>query len=182
MNVEAIRDLKDITKIKKRLNNNPRDLLLFTLGINNGLRIGDLLKIKVGDVKDLRPGETLQIIEQKTGKKNVLMVNKEVRKALVLYLDEAKPKNEDFLFTGRKGKEHITRQYVNYLMKKWTKGLKGNFGTHTLRKTFGYIQRKVFGVSFEVLCRRFNHSSPVITMRYLGIEDKEVNDILLNEI
>lgn len=42
--------------------------------------------------------------------------------------------------------------------------------------------RKVLGVSFEILRKRFNHSSPVVTMRYLGIEDKEVNGILLNEI
>ena len=38
------------------------------------------------------------------------------------------------------------------------------------------------GVSFEVLCKRFGHSSPAITMRYLGIDDKEVAGILLNEI
>ena len=71
---------------------------------------------------------------------------------------------------------------VNQMMKEWTKGMKGNFGTHTLRKTFGFIQRKEFGVGFDILCKRFGHSNPSITMRYLGIEDKEVNGILLNEI
>jgi hypothetical protein len=50
------------------------------------------------------------------------------------------------------------------------------------RKTFGYIQRTKYGVSFEVLCKRFGHSSPAITMRYLGIDDREVKGILLNEI
>ena len=35
---------------------------------------------------------------------------------------------------------------------------------------------------FEVLAKRFNHGSPADTMRYLGIEDKEVNNILMNEI
>jgi hypothetical protein len=49
-----------------------------------------------------------------------------------------------------------------------------NYGAHSLRKTWGYIQRTVYGVGFEILCKRFNHSSPAITMRYLGIEDKEV--------
>ncbi len=39
---------------------------------------------------------------------------------------------------------------------------------------------KVFGFGFEIICKRYNHSSPAITMRYLGIEDKEVNGILLN--
>lgn len=62
------------------------------------------------------------------------------------------------------------------------KAIKGNYRTHTLRKTFEYIQRAKYGVSFEVLCKGFGHSSPSITMRYLGIYDKEVNGILLNEI
>lgn len=69
--VEPIRSFKDIRRVKRRLKNNPRDLLLFTIGINNGLRIGDLLKLTFGDVIDLRPGEILTIREQKTGKPNV---------------------------------------------------------------------------------------------------------------
>ena len=73
---------------------------------------------------------------------------------------------------------------VNRMIKSWCRAinLPGNYGAHTLRKTFGYIQRTKFGVGFEVLCRRFNHSSPAITMRYLGITDQEVYSILQNEI
>jgi hypothetical protein len=69
------------------------------------------------------------------------------------------------------------------MVKKWTKeiNMRGNFGAHSLRKTWGCVQRTVFGVGFEILCRKFNHSSPAITMRYLGIEDKEVQNILMNE-
>jgi hypothetical protein len=37
-------------------------------------------------------------------------------------------------------------------------------------------------VGFEVLCKRYNHSSPAITMGYLGIEDKEVYNVLMNEV
>ncbi|KXB09031.1 integrase, partial [candidate division MSBL1 archaeon SCGC-AAA385M11] len=40
--VEPIRRLEDIKAIKKLLANSPRDYLLFTMGINNGLRVGDL--------------------------------------------------------------------------------------------------------------------------------------------
>ena len=181
--VEPIREIKDIKRIKRNLKDKPRDLLLFTLGINNGLRIGDLLKLKVEDVKDLQPGDTFTITEQKTKKANVVMVNKEVRRTLAIYLDELKPNDEDFLFKSRIGKNQpLNKSYINALVKKWTADIKGNYGTHSLRKTFGFIQRKVFGTSFEVICKRFNHSNPSITMRYLGIEDKEVNGILLNEI
>ena len=76
----------------------------------------------------------------------------------------------------------LQSQTLSKLVKKWASdiNLKKNYGAHTLRKTFGYIQRKVFGVGFEIICKRYNHSSPAITMRYLGIEGKEVNGILLN--
>ncbi len=135
------------------------------------------------DVKDLKVGETLKIKEKKTGKVNVLMINGEVRKVLDRYLYEISPNNKDFLFKSKKGNNQpIDKSYVNQQMKKWTKGMKGNYGNHSLRKTFGYIQRKHFGVGFDILCKRFGHSNPSITMRYLGIEDKEVNGILLNEI
>ena len=181
--VDPIRNLKDIKKIKRKLKSHPRDLLLFTLGVNNGLRISDLLNLKVGDVRDLEIGQTLNILEKKTGKPNVLMVNKETRKVLDVYLDEADPGDEEFLFKSRKGENNpITKSYVNQKVKEWTAGMKGNYGTHSMRKTFGYIQRMHFGVGFEVLCKRFGHSNPSVTMRYLGIEDKEVSGILLNEI
>jgi len=70
------------------------------------------------------------------------------------------------------------------LIKTWCKdiNLAGNYGAHTLRKTWGYHQRINHGVGFEILCKRYNHSSPSITMGYLGIESKEVHDILMNEI
>ena len=73
---------------------------------------------------------------------------------------------------------------MNNKVKRWTSdiNLKGNYGAHTLRKTWGYVQRTVYGVGFELICKRFNHSSPSITMRYLGIEDKEVQDLLMNEV
>ena len=181
--VDPIRNIKDIKKIKRKLKKQPRDLLLFTLGINNGLRISDLLNLKIGDVRNLEPGETLQITENKTGKQNVLMINKETKKVLDVFLGQAGPGDEEYLFKSRKGENNpITKSYVNQKMKEWTSGMKGNYGTHTMRKTFGFIQRKEFGVGFEILCKRFGHSNPSVTMRYLGIEDKEVNGILLNEI
>jgi len=181
--VDPIRSGKDIKKIKRLLKGNSRDLLLFTMGINNGLRISDLLRLKVGDVNEVAAGETLRIKEKKTGKDNVLMINHSVHKILALYLEEDKPQDEDYLFQSRNGNNKpLTRETVHKMIKEWTRSLKGNYGTHTLRKTFGYMQRTKYGVSFEVLCKRFGHSSPSITMRYLGIDDKEVKGILLHEI
>jgi len=185
--VDPIRDEKSIKKIKRKLKSSPRDYLLFVMGINNGLRISDLLKIKVGDVRNLDAGETIGIIEQKTKKANVLMINKSIHEALHHYLNSKVLEDDHYLFQSRnrddKGNHKpLARETVSKMVKTWTDGMRGNYSTHSLRKTWGYFQRVKFGVSFEVICKRYSHSSPAITMRYLGIEDKEVNDILLNEI
>jgi len=52
--VEAIKSIRDIGKIKQFLlgKDNKRDYILFALGINVGLRIGDLLSLKISDVID----------------------------------------------------------------------------------------------------------------------------------
>lgn len=183
--VEPIRDTKHIESIKKLISNNTRDLLLFCLGINNGLRCGDLLTLKVNQVKHLKSGETITIKEQKTGKMNVLMVNKTCHKVLRDYLEKVKPNDDDYLFKSKKGyNQPLSVGSVNTMVKDWCRSinLKGNYGTHTMRKTFGYIQRTRFGVGWEILCKRYNHSSLSITMRYLGIQDKEISSILMNEI
>jgi integrase len=182
--VDPIRRIKDIKAISKLTADNPRDHLLFIMGINNGLRAGDLIKLKVKDVRLLKIGDTLTIKEGKTGKDNILVINKTVYKALKNYLDKAQPDVEDYIFSSRKGSGHLQSQAVSKLVKKWTKAinLKGSYGAHTLRKTWGYVQRTVHGVGFEIICKRYNHSNPAITMRYLGIQDKEVHGILMNEI
>lgn len=183
--VEPIRDEKDIKRIKDVTFKSPRDHLLLVMGINNGLRVSDLLSLKVEGVKDLKPGQTLRITEKKTGKANVLMVNKAVHKALKRYLEKVEPDDEDYLFKSRKGNNGpLDKRSVHRLVNKWAAdaGIKGHFGTHTLRKTFGYMHRVKCGTGFEILAKRYNHSSPATTMRYLGITDSEVNGILMNEI
>jgi integrase len=65
--VDPIRKVKDIKAISKLTQDNPRDHLLFLMGINNGLRAGDLVKIKVKDVRHMKVGDILTIKESKTG-------------------------------------------------------------------------------------------------------------------
>ena len=182
--VDPIRRMKDIQSISRLLSDHPRDHLLFVMGTNNGLRTGDLLKLKVSDVRHMKVGETLVIKEGKTGKRNILVMNKNTYKSLQNFLERKRPNDGEYLFMSRKGEKAITVQCVNNMVKKWANeiNLRGNFGAHSLRKTWGYVQRTAYGVGFEILCKRFNHSSPSITMRYLGIEDREVQSILMNEV
>jgi integrase len=61
--VEPIREEKDIIAIRNMLSDNPRNHLLFVLGINNGLRTGDLLKLRVKDLAGMKPGDSINIRE-----------------------------------------------------------------------------------------------------------------------
>lgn len=180
--VDPFRDEKDIKAIRKLLSDNPRNHLLFVMGINNGLRVGDLLKLKVRDVKHMKPGDSINIREGKTGKLNILVINKTVHKVMTQHIADGRISDDDYLFKSKKGGHPLTIQAVNASIKKWASAinLKGNYGAHSLRKTWGYIQRINYGVGFEVICKRFNHQSPAVTMRYLGISDKEVQNILTN--
>ena len=78
MKVDPIIDLKNIKRIKRHLKNNYRDKLLFIMGINSGLRVQDILALKVSNVKDVQIGERITLVEKKTRKSNVLIINTEI--------------------------------------------------------------------------------------------------------
>lgn len=185
MKVEPIKDVKHIKNIKKLLADNARDRLLFIMGCNSGMRVQDLLGLRIRDVTGLKVGDSISVKEKKTGKENVIVINKEIKTSLDEYLSEGKHSDEHFLFKSRKGRNYpLTTFRVTRLVKSWADavGAKGNFGAHSLRKTWTFHQRKTFGVSWEVLAKRLNHSSPSITRRYLGIAAEEVTEILMNSI
>lgn len=75
--VEPIRNLKHLRKLENYFaNKNMRDLLLFTLGINCGLRISDIVALNVGDVKNKTH---IQITEKKTGKYKKFSINAKLK-------------------------------------------------------------------------------------------------------
>ena len=185
MKVDPITDLKDVKSIKKLLVDSPRDRLLFILGVNSGLRVQDILALRVRDLAGCKLGDRVGLRERKTGKENVFILNKEIKSALGAYLKSVDAKGNHYLFKSRKGiNAPLTTYAVTKYVKRWCAAvnLTGNYGAHTLRKTWTYHQRKTFGVSWEILAKRLNHSSPGVTRRYLGIQDEEVESILLNEL
>ena len=82
LTVEPIKKLKDIKAIKALLATRPRDLAIFTIGINTNLRASDLVKLKVSDVKGLKAGDELALKEQKTGKLRKITMNEACIKAI----------------------------------------------------------------------------------------------------
>lgn len=186
--VEPIRDLKKITQIKNTLKGagKVRDLLLFELGINSALRPSDLLSIKINDVydKNLNIKDYFDIKESKTNKKNRVPITPKVKTTLNLYkktFSKIIENHNNYLFFNNKkmplGHFAIGRKQVWVMIKEWCKnaGLNGEYGGHTLRKTWGY-QARLQNVPLELIQYKLNHSSMSITKRYLGITDDEIKE------
>ncbi|PLR75434.1 site-specific integrase [Bacillus sp. V3-13] len=184
--VQPIRDLKQIQAIKNiLLAQSARNHLLFVLGINCGLRISDILQLQIGDVVNERgkPRPFYELRESKTKKGRRFPFSKNVQKAINLYFQEAgKNENlESYLFKSRQGYRSITRQRAYQIINDAAHaiGIQEKIGTHTLRKTFGYHAYKS-GVDITLLQSIFNHSSPSVTLRYIGITQDDMDDVIIN--
>ena len=187
LHVEPIRPWEVLHAIKQRLAATPRELLLFTLGINNGVRAGDLLRITVNDVRTAGPGEVVRLREKRTGGQIPLVLTPGAHQALWRYLERLRPPalpDNMYLFANDAGWTPLKTAELDRLVRQWTAeaGLVGVFGAHTLRKTFGFYQRTRFGVGFEVLAPRFGHQSPAVTARYLGLGNILPDKPVLHEL
>ena len=180
--VHPIKDQEKIEAIKKILaEKNQRDLLLFIFGINSGLRISDLLELRIKDVLDINnnPKVSCEIREKKTGKNKIFILNDRIREALKINYNEYEGSREEYLFKSRIGDNRpIGREQAWRILSGAAKvvGIDARIGTHTLRKTFGYHAYQN-GIDITLLQKIFNHSSPSITLRYIGIEQEDINDV-----
>lgn len=170
--VQPIRSIKDIQRMKTELSKGSfgsRNEVLFTLGINTGLRVSDLLPLTVADV---RGKDKYTLTEQKTGKTKKINL-KGIRQQLDEYTTGMA--DNEYLFPSRKGGAPMTRVQAYRVLNEAAAacGL-DEVGTHTMRKTFGYhhYQRNH---DVAILQQLFNHSSPSITLRYIGIAQDEID-------
>jgi len=179
--VEPIRSKEKIEEIKQYLleNEPPRNYLFFVLGINFALRIGDFRPLKVKQVRNANGSikKMFYIRESKTNKQKCVQINEASRQALNFYFSKVNAKQDDYLFQGR-GYKPLDRAHLWELINKWVRkvGLEGKYGSHSLRKTFGYQARKM-GVPIELIQAKFNHSTPSVTRRYIGITGEEVAEV-----
>lgn len=187
--VEPIKKLKDIEKAKQFLRgkSSKRDYCLFVVGINIGLRASDLVQIRIGNIIDDNGKflESSSLYEKKTGKFKEFTLNSSSKEAIKLYLDSLEDyKPDDFLFKSRKGDNNsITEAHIHKVVKTLLRELniKGNYGSHTLRKTFAYhIYIKEIDTNpgiIQTLQRILNHSSQSTTLRYIGITKEVIKDV-----
>ena len=182
MKVEPIRTLKKIKAIQNFLKQkSERDLLLLNFGLNTGLRISDILKIKVSDIWTKRKHFKHYFIlrEVKTQKEKRIKLNNALKRYLSNFLKNNKLKYSDYLFQSRKGNNKpITRVQAYRTLKKASEALNiENFGTHSLRKTWGYWTYKKSKFNIALIMDMFNHSSQKITLEYIGINQDQRDEL-----
>lgn len=170
--VQPIRDPVVIEGIKHYFKQtNERNYIMFCLGIYTGLRISDILNLKVSDFKGK---DRIYLREIKTSKLKTLPIHPELKKILKPYMDGKQ--DHQYLVISRKGENKPIKRTQAYkiLKEAATKFHLESIGTHTLRKTFGYHFHKMTNNS-EMLREIFNHVDVSITRKYIGIEQDTID-------
>lgn len=182
--VEPIRDKADIKRMRDYLfKKNERDYILFMVGIYTGIRIEDYLWLKVEDVL----GDHIYVVERKTKKTNKFAINPKLRKALDAYIKRNELQPYDYLFPSRK-KSRVNGVKTVPIQRKAAWQIVSNagrhvglekIGCHSMRKTFGYHFYDKTGDVVK-LQKLFNHSTPTITLIYIGYQQDELDEAVLS--
>ena len=169
--VQPIRDPEVLREIKRFLREKSyRNYMMFTVGINSGLRISDILPLRVSDVKR----SYFSIREIKTNKQKRIEMPPSLMRELKAYVEGKE--DHEFLFKSRQGiNKPIGRSMAYKILREAAAEVDmDEIGTHTLRKTFGYhFYKQTKDVA--MLQQIFNHSSPFITLKYIGI-NQDIQD------
>ncbi|MBA7538494.1 Tyrosine recombinase XerC [subsurface metagenome] len=181
--VDPIKQPAKILAIKRLLmqDPNPRNYLLFTMGINSALRSGDLRSLKVADVLDQKGDikKYLYMRIKKTGREIKIAINEAMREAIEYFISKAKVYSPNqYLFKSKRSDKVISNVDLFYLMKNWTQAVglvNERYSAHSLRKTWGYQARKYHGASIDMISEKLGHRSSNVTKRYIGIDQEEIN-------
>ena len=143
--------------------------LMFRIGINAGIRVSDILTLKVSDVREK---DHITIIEKKTGKTKRFLLPNTLKKEIGKFIYENNMGDDEFLIQSRKGTNQPISRIQAYRVLRETGEQIGleEVGTHTMRKTFGYHHYQA-NKDVAILQEIFNHAAPSICMRYIGITD-----------
>jgi len=155
--------------------------LLISLGMYLGLRISDILLLKV---KDIKTQDFIDIVEKKTKKSRRMTINHNLKEIINRLLDETR-NPEEFIFMNRFGTSTLSIQYVNRKLKTIVEKYKvvkdsHKTSTHTLRKSFGkrvYESNGSEEKSLVILSQIFSHSSISTTRLYIGLTDQVISNV-----
>jgi len=147
------------------------------------LRISDLLSLTMEDVRALDTEQpALHLKEQKTGKHRKIVVNQTALTVMQRRLAENPQhvwlfQSEAVNLNKRQSPKPINRRSVSRVFEQVGQRVapKVALGTHSMRKTRGYAMHKA-GRSIENIAKVLNHSSPAVTMRYIGLVQQDIDE------
>lgn len=160
----------------KQIKPNPRIATILTIMANLGLRIGDVMKLRLSDI--IRDGNRyrLDIKEQKTGKSREFTVPGEVFTFIQGYAleQEIRPNQKLFPITVRAVQKHLhcTAKYLKL----------SGVSTHSFRKYFATSIYQDNNYNIELVRTLLQHSNSSITQRYLGVQLPEIEQALQKHI
>lgn len=185
---QPIRDREQLARFRnyyKHEEKKPRNYALIVLGLNSALRISDILALHWKDVYMRECScykQHIDVIEKKTGKENLFVLNPPAVEALELYRTSIGIYDESrYIFCSQKYPyEALSRSQAFRIIKKAAIqcGMDSHISCHSLRKTFGYFAWKN-GVPPALLMNIYNHSSYEITKRYLCIDQLERDEVFM---
>lgn len=166
-----------------------RNWLFFALGINMGFRVSDLCKLRwenifVPHTSSFNNNDWNQLTETKTGKSRQVVLNPAAQKAITYYiqslaLDPASLDPRSYVFwSNKKSEPHLKPDSIHDWIKKAARhlDLPFNVGTHSMRKTFGYMLYKSSGNDLGLVQEALNHSNTKTTLRYINITQEVMRE------
>lgn len=174
--MQPIRDKKDIERMKAYLLHESarnatlrlRNYTMFVLGINSGLRMGDIRDLKVKDVTGWR----IKHVDEKTGKLTDRKMNSSSKKAVRNYLEATKLAKDDYLFPGSFKENRKLSDTQAWRIITSAASFLGipEIGTHSIRKTFGFqIYTNQGEKKVGDIMKLLNHGRESTTLAYLGV-------------
>ncbi len=156
---------------------NKRNYIIYMVGTHTGLRVSDIVKMTVNDFK----GNKLQVIEKKTNKSKIIAISNKLRASINEYIKINKLVDSDYLFKTRQS-EYISTRRVQQIIKSISKiiDIDNNINSHSMRKTFAYNLYVKSNYNIALVMQSLNHSNQSITLKYLCIADKLLDDIMLD--
>ncbi len=153
----------------------PRNYAIWVVGTLTGLRVSDIVSLTVKDVE----GPYLRLTEKKTGKHKQIKINAKLRVAINEYIAKLGLKADQPLFASRQNSSLSTRQVQRVI--KWAAkvvGVERNVNSHSMRKTFAYNIYVASKYDIALVMKALNHTKQEITMRYLGLDDDRLDDLI----
>lgn len=185
MSVQPVKDRNKLSRMLEylELKGNKRDPLLLKFGLNTGLRINDILRLKVkhlfdsnGDLKEYLDLFESKTIKRRNRKLKQIKLNSFIRPELISYVEYYGLEPNDWIFFSLRDPSRPLDRVRAWSVLKDASMRAGiaKFGTHSMRKTLAY---NVYNETKDLalVMRLLNHNDPDHTLRYIGVVQQDLD-------